>query len=93
MEIKILGTGDSNHRKIRTKVDKAINRVGIETEIIDISDMEAIRNYGISNIELPVLVINGVIKSMRSVPRGSQIRRWIIEKADNSQLKGLITDH
>ena len=88
MEIKILGTGDSNHRKIRKKVDKAINRVGIETEIIDISDIETIKNYGISNMELPVLVINGVIKSMRSVPRSSQIRRWIIEKADNSQLKG-----
>lgn len=66
MEIKILGTGCSTCKALYAAVEKAVNELGIDAELVKEEDLEKIMSYNV--MTLPALVIDGkvVAKGMLS---------------------------
>ena len=59
MEIKVLGTGCANCKALYATVEKVVNELGIQAEIIKEEDLMKIMEYDV--MTLPALVINGKV--------------------------------
>lgn len=59
MEIKVLGTGCVNCKALYATVEKVVNELGIQAEIIKEEDLMKIMEYNV--MTLPALVINGKV--------------------------------
>lgn len=74
MTIKILGPGCSKCKTLEEKVRRIVSEHKLDAEIIKITDLDEIMNYGI--MLTPGLVIDEQIKSYGSVPKEEQILAW-----------------
>lgn len=61
VKIEVLGTGCAKCISLEDNVKQAIKMLGIEAEVVKVSDMKEIMNYGV--MMTPALVVDGVIKS------------------------------
>lgn len=77
MLIKILGTGCSKCINLEKKVHEIVVNNSIDAEIVKITALQDIINYGI--MMTPGLVINEKVVSFGSIPKDGQILQWIIE--------------
>lgn len=59
MEIKVLGTGCAYCKALYATVEKVVNELGIQAEIIKEEDLMKIMEYNV--MTLPALVINGKV--------------------------------
>ena len=59
MEIKVLGTGCANCKALYSTIEKVVNELGIQAEIIKEEDLMKIMEYNV--MTLPALVINGKV--------------------------------
>lgn len=78
MEIKILGTGCSNCKKLEANAKEAIKELGIEAKIIKVEDIKAIMNYGV--MRTPAIVINEKVKMNGKVSSVDEIKKYIGEE-------------
>ena len=76
MEIKILGPGCANCRKLEDMAQKAVKELGIEATIEKISDIQEIMKYTLST---PGLVVNGKLKCSGQLPGIEKIKALIKE--------------
>ncbi len=72
MEIKILGTGCVNCRNLETLTEKAIDDLGLDAEIVDVTDVGEIMSYGV--MSTPALVINEEVLMAGRVPGYDAVR-------------------
>ena len=77
MKIEILGTGCPKCKKLNELVEEAINETGISAEIIKVTDVNKIIDYGV--MVTPALVIDGDVKVAGKIPEKEGIKRWIEE--------------
>lgn len=75
MEIKILGTGCSNCKKLEENAREAVKGLSIEANITHIDDVRQIMKYGVMRV--PALVINEKVKSYGKVNTVDEIKRFI----------------
>lgn len=75
MEIKILGTGCSNCRKLESNVRKAISEVNIDAEVIKVEDLKSIMSYGV--IRTPAIVINNIVRAYGKVSSVEEIKNYL----------------
>lgn len=68
MEIKVLGTGCANCKALYATVEKVVNELGIQAEIIKEEDLMKIMEYNV--MTLPALVINGKIVAKGRINAG-----------------------
>ena len=68
MEIKILGTGCANCKVLYATVEKVVNELGIQAEIIKEEDLIKIMEYNV--MTLPALVINGKVVAKGRINAG-----------------------
>lgn len=68
MEIKILGTGCANCKALYATVEKVVNELGIQAEIIKEEDLIKIMEYNV--MTLPALVINGKVVAKGRINAG-----------------------
>jgi small redox-active disulfide protein 2 len=61
MEIKVLGPGCANCKKLVESVNQAISELGIEANVQKVEDITEIMSYGV--MSTPGLVVDGVVKS------------------------------
>ena len=61
IEIRILGTGCANCRKLEANLNEVLEELEINATVVHVSDKEEIAAYGIMSI--PGLVINGKVVS------------------------------
>lgn len=61
MNIKILGSGCPNCRRLETNVKEAAKNLNIEAEFEKVTDMKAIVSYGV--MSTPALVVDGKVVS------------------------------
>ncbi len=75
MEIKVLGPGCANCKKMQEMVTQAIKELGIETKVGHVTDMKEILKYTMST---PGLVVNGKLKhSGKPLPSLEKVKELI----------------
>jgi len=77
MKIEILGTGCPKCKKLAELAEQAVKESGIEAEIIKITEINEIMNYGV--MITPALVIDGEVKSAGKIPSIEEIKNWLKE--------------
>ena len=77
MEIKVVGGGCANCKKLLAHTEEAVRELGIEADIRYVTDMEEIMKTGI--MRTPGLMVNGTVKVMGRVPAVKEIVQIIGE--------------
>ena len=78
MKIEILGTGCPKCKKLNQLAEEAINELGVSAEIIKVTDINKIIDYGV--MVTPALVIDGEVKVAGKIPSKQEVTKWIEEK-------------
>ena len=73
MKIEILGTGCPKCRKLTENVEAALEESGLQAEIVKITKIEDILNYGV--MVTPALVIDGDIKSVGKLLSKEELKK------------------
>ena len=73
MIIKILGTGCPKCKQLEENALKAVKESGLKAEVIKVSDMNEIMNYGV--MMTPALVIDEEVKSAGKVLNADEIKK------------------
>ncbi len=82
MEIKVLGPGCANCKRLYAEVEKAVAQTGQPATITKVEKMEEIAASGI--LRTPGLVIDGRIVSSGRVPAASEIATMITTALANA---------
>jgi small redox-active disulfide protein 2 len=75
MTILILGTGCAKCRTLEERVRGLVAAHGILADVRKVTDLQQIMNFGI--LMTPGLVIDGVVKSVGTIPRDEQLLQWM----------------
>lgn len=78
MKIEILGTGCPKCKKLHEISEEAVKELGISAEIIKVTDINKIIDYGV--MVTPALVIDGNVKATSKIPGKEEIVKWIKQK-------------
>ena len=73
--IKILGSGCANCKRVEQITHKVITDLGIEAEVIKVTDYAEIMTYNI--MSTPGLVINEKLVSAGRIPTPAEITTWL----------------
>jgi small redox-active disulfide protein 2 len=76
MKIEILGTGCPKCKKLFEAVQTAVNEMNIDAEIIKITQIKEIINYGV--MTTPALAIDGKVVIAGKLPSVDQIKKLIL---------------
>lgn len=74
MKVEILGTGCAKCRKTEEMIEKAIKEVGVQAEIVHVTDLNEIIDRGV--MMTPAVFVDGVKKVEGKVPSEPEIRSW-----------------
>jgi len=77
LEIKILGPGCANCKRLEQIAYKAVEDVAPDVEIIKVVDYKEIIDLGVMNT--PGLIINGTVMSSGRVPSQDEVNNWVLE--------------
>jgi small redox-active disulfide protein 2 len=77
LNIKILGSGCANCKRLEATTRKVVDALGIEAEIEKVTDYADIMKYPI--LSTPGLVINEKLVSAGRIPTEEQIESWLKE--------------
>ena len=80
MEIKILGTGCPNCKKLFNLTMEALIELGLDADLGKIEDIKEIISYKI--LGTPGLVINDKVKIYGKVPSMDDLKKLILEEKD-----------
>lgn len=78
MKIEILGPGCPKCIKTMENVKEAVKRSGIQAEVVKVTKINDIMNYGV--MVTPALVIDGNVKVAGRIPTTDEIQKWISEE-------------
>ncbi len=75
LEVKILGTGCPNCKKLEEEAKKAVDTLGIEAKIEKVTDYQLIMEYDV--LSTPGLVINEKVVSSGRIPSQGEITSFL----------------
>ena len=75
LTIKVLGPGCANCAKLEEVTRKAVGLAGVEAEIVHVTDMDEIIDYGV--MQTPGLVINDTLVSSGRIPAPATVVEWL----------------
>ena len=75
--IHILGTGCAKCNKLYETTDKTARELGLEYELIKVTDMMEFINFGV--MITPALVVNGTLKVAGKIPSDSDLKKFLSE--------------
>ncbi len=75
VNIKVLGSGCANCKRLEAATRKVVELLGIEAEIEKVTDYAGIMKYPI--LATPGLVINEKLVSAGRLPSEAQIAQWL----------------
>ncbi|NMM63330.1 thioredoxin family protein [Clostridium sp. P21] len=75
MEIKILGSGCSNCKKLEANAKEAVKELNLEADITKVEDIKDIMKYGV--MRTPAIVINEKVKMYGKVCTVDEIKKYI----------------
>ena len=75
MNIKILGTGCANCKRLEANTKVAVEELGLEATIEKVTDIKDIMKYGV--MSTPALVVDEKVKVMGKVPSSEDIKKYL----------------
>jgi small redox-active disulfide protein 2 len=81
--IKVLGSGCANCKNVEKIVRKVVADMGIEAEIIKITDYNEISSYDI--FSTPGLVINEKVASTGRIPPPAEVSAWLANELETAR--------
>jgi small redox-active disulfide protein 2 len=75
MKIHILGPGCAKCKQLAETAEKAAKELGLDYELVKVSDFNEIMSFGV--MMTPGLAVDGVVKSVGSVPTYEQIKNML----------------
>ena len=75
LNIKVLGPGCANCRKLEEIAREAVAALGVDAEISKVTDMQQIIAYDV--LKTPGLVINEKLVSSGRIPTPQSVAEWI----------------
>lgn len=79
IDIKVLGPGCGNCKRLYAETEKAVAQLAVPAAITKVEDIKEIMAYKI--LATPALVINGEIKSAGRIPKAAEITTWLATAA------------
>lgn len=77
IEIKVLGPGCANCKRLEQIAHRVVEDMGIEANIIKVTDYNEIVNLGV--LRTPGLIINDKVVSSGRIPGNEEVEGWIKE--------------
>ena len=75
MEIKVLGSGCANCKRLYAEAEKAIAQAGQEATLSKVESIEEIMGFGV--MRTPALVIDGSVVASGKIPSAAEIATFI----------------
>lgn len=75
MEIKILGIGCANCKRVESMAHQVVEEMGVEATITEVTDMAKIVSYDI--VTTPGLAINEKVVSSGRIPSKAEVTTWV----------------
>jgi small redox-active disulfide protein 2 len=75
VKVQILGTGCAKCKTLEQKIRSLNDIHALNLEIEKVTDLQEIMKYGI--MMTPGLVVDGVVKSVGSIPKDEQLLIWM----------------
>ncbi|OGB07532.1 MAG: glutaredoxin [Burkholderiales bacterium RIFCSPHIGHO2_12_FULL_69_20] len=74
--VKILGSGCANCKKLEAVARAAAAGAGIEAEFVKVTDLQAIMAYDL--LSTPGLVIDEQLVCSGRIPTQAEVRQWLV---------------
>jgi small redox-active disulfide protein 2 len=81
MKVQILGTGCARCKTLTANAEKAMQELGLQTEIEKVTDIKDIMKFQI--LMTPGLVIDGKVKAAGRIPSPEEIKQMLVEAVGN----------
>ena len=75
LNVKVLGSGCANCKKLEAAVRKVVAEQGLTAEVEKVTDFAEIMKWNI--LSTPGLVVNDKVVSTGRIPAESEIRNWL----------------
>jgi small redox-active disulfide protein 2 len=79
MDIKVLGPGCANCKRLYAEAEQAVKQLGMAVTITKVEKFDEIMSYKV--MMTPALVINGQVKAAGRIPNVAEIVTWIASAA------------
>ena len=79
MDIKVLGPGCANCKRLYGEAEKALRQLGMTATITKVEKFDEIMAYKV--MMTPALVINGQVKAAGRIPNAAEITTWLATAA------------
>lgn len=77
--IKVLGPGCANCKKVEEVAKKAVTQMGMQAQVIKVTDYNEIMNYKI--LATPGLVVNEKVVCAGRIPNEGEVMSWLGDAA------------
>jgi small redox-active disulfide protein 2 len=74
--VKVLGSGCENCKKVESVARKVVNTMGMQAEVIKVTDWVDIKKYPI--LGTPGLVINEKVVCAGRIPTEAEVTTWLV---------------
>ena len=82
LTIKVLGSGCENCKRLAWLAERTANHLGIEAQVIKVTDYNEIMKYDI--LSTPGLVINEKLVSAGKIPTEAQMTTWFTDALETA---------
>jgi small redox-active disulfide protein 2 len=80
LTVKILGSGCENCKKVEATARKAAANMGLQAEILKVTDWVEIKKYPI--LSTPGLVVNEKLVCAGRIPSEAEVTTWLVNALD-----------